>query len=220
MPKAPYKQNQFGGTLGGPIKKDKVFFFVDYEGTRINQAQTDYESVPVAGESTGDFSSILGPQSTSCGPNGDQPCVDALGRPVFTNEIFNPATTRTVGGAVVRDGFGFNTVTGLPIPGQANIIPAGSLSTLGLNYAALYPAPNLPGTANNYVVNAPGNEQTNQMDARVDETLTSKTQLFERFSYIKDTRFQAPPFSGVADGGGYNTGNRPLNTEGFVVGIN
>lgn len=219
VPKAPYKQNQFGGTLGGPIKKDKVFFFFDYEGTRINQAQTDYESVPVAGESTGDFSSILGPQSTSCGPNGDQPCVDALGRPVFTNEIFNPATTRTVGGSVVRDGFGFNTVTGLPIPGQANIIPAGSLNTLGLNYAALYPAPNLPGTANNYVVNAPGNEQTNQMDVRVDENLTSKTQLFERFSYIKDTRFQAPPFSGVADGGGYNTGNRPLNTEGFVVGL-
>ena len=68
-------------------------------------------------------------------------------------------------------------------------------------------------------MNAPGNEHTNQMDARVDENLTSKTQLFERFSYIKDTRFQAPPFSGVADGGGYNTGNRPLNTEGFVVGL-
>lgn len=222
IPKAPYKQNQFGGTLGGPLKKDKVFFFVDYEGTRIHQAQTDYESVPVAGESTGDFSSLLGTtptQSTSCGSNGDQACFDALGRPVFINEIFNPATTRTVGGSVVRDGFGFNAVTGLPIPGQANIIPPGSLNTLGLNYAKLYPAPNLPGTANNYVVNAPGNEQTNQMDARVDENLTSKTQLFERFSYIKDTRFQAPPFSGIADGGGYNTGNRPLNTEGLVLGL-
>jgi hypothetical protein len=216
VPKAPYKQNQFGGTLGGPIKKDKVFFFFDYEGTRISQAQTDFESVPVSAESTGDFSSLLNPLT--------QIGTDALNRPIFANEIYDPGPLGCGTGAnppcpTVRTGFGFDPTTGQPIPGQANIIPANRLNSLGLNYAALYPKPNLPGTANNYVVNAPGNEQTNQMDARVDENLTSKTQLFERFSYIKDTRFQAPPFSGVADGGGYNTGNRPLNTEGFVVGL-
>jgi hypothetical protein len=87
-PKASYKQNQFGGTLGVPIKKDKAFFFLDYEGARIHQAQADFASVPVGGESTGDFSSILGPQSTSCGPNSDQPCFDALGRPVFRINLF------------------------------------------------------------------------------------------------------------------------------------
>ena len=121
--KAPYKQNQFGAALGGPIKRDKAFFFVDYEGTRIHQAQTDFATVPVAGESTGDFSSILGQVSSG---------TDALGRPVFPNEIFDPSTTRTVNnppgcgaGAnppcpMVRDGFGFDPVTGLPGP-QANL---------------------------------------------------------------------------------------------------
>src|SRR5581483_9113003 len=150
--------------------------------------------------------------------NGDQACVDALGRRVFVNEIFDPSTTRTVGGSVVRDGFGFDPVTGLPIPGQANIITS-PLSSLGQAYASLYPAPNQAGTANNYVVNAPGYEQTDQMDARADENLTSKIQLFQRFSYIKDSRFQAPVFSGIADGGHFNTGNRPLNGEGLVLGL-
>ena len=217
--KAPYKQNQFGGTLGGPIKKDKAFFFVDYEGTRIHQAQTDFATVPVAGESTGDFSSILGPQSTSGCTNGTPPCVDALGRPVFVNEIFDPSTKRIVKGSVVRDGFGFDKVTGQPIPGQANIIPAGSLNSIGRNYAALYPAPNLPGMGNNYVVNAPGYDQVDQMDARADENITSKILLFERFSLIEDSRFQAPVFSGIADWGNYNTGNRPLNSEGVAIGL-
>jgi hypothetical protein len=199
-----------------------LFFFVDYEGTRIHQAQTDFATVPTiataaSNERTGDFSDILGSQSTSCGPNSDQPCFDALGRPVFTNEIFDPSTTRMVGGSVVRDGFGFNTVTGLPGP-QANIITSG-MSPLGLAYAKLYPSPNLPGTANNYVVNAPGYDTVDQMDARGDENVTSKIQLFERFSYIHDTRFQAPVFSGIADGGGYNTGNRPLHAYGAVIGL-
>jgi hypothetical protein len=206
--KAPYKQNQLGGTFGGPIVKEKVFFFADYEGTRIHSAQTDFETVPTTAETTGNFSDILGAQSG----------VDALGRPVYQNEIFDPATTRTVSGSTVRDGFGFDPLTGLPIPGQANIIPAG-MNSIGLNYASLYPAPNVPGAqGNNYRVNAPGTHRVDQMDAKVDENVSSKIQLFERFSLIQDHRFQAPPFSGFADGGGYNTGNRPLQNRGLALG--
>ena len=218
LPKAPYKQNQFGGTFGGPIKKDKAFFFLDYEGTRIHQAQSDIVTVPTDGsfgtsnEKLGDFSGILDLSA----PSG----VDAARRPVYANEIYQPFATCTVSGVSVRQGFGFDCNNN-PIPGQANIIPAGysGLSSVGLAYAALYPAPNLPGTANNYAVNAPGYEQTDQMDARADENLTSKIQLFQRFSLIEDTRFQAPVFSGVADGGNYNTGNRPLDTQGLVLGL-
>jgi len=230
LTKAPYKQNQFGATFGGPIKKDKAFFFVDYEGTRIHQAQSDIVTVPTDGtngtsnERAGDFSGILGStptQSTSCGADGTSACFDSLGRPVFVNEIYNPIPDPSTG---VRNGFGFDPVTGQP-GAQANIIPAGSLNTLGLNYAALYPAPNQPGpngdySALNYAVNAPGTDQVDQMDARADETVTDKIQLFQRFSYVKDTRFQAPVFSGIADGGGYNTGGRPLDTEGAVFGLN
>ncbi|PYX53523.1 MAG: hypothetical protein DMG76_25295 [Acidobacteria bacterium] len=90
LPKAPYKQNQFGVTIGGPILQEKVFFFGDYEGTRIRSAQTDIVTVPSAAETTGNFSDILGGQSMVCGPNGDQPCFDALNRPTYTNEIYDP----------------------------------------------------------------------------------------------------------------------------------
>jgi len=212
IPKAPYKQNQFGAELGGPVKKDKVFFFLDYEGLRIHQAQTDFASVPVGNEATGDFRSILD-LTTVTG-------TDAAGRPIYSNEIYNPnpATNCTVSGVVVRQGFGFDCNNN-PIAGQANIIPAADLNSIGLNYAALYPKANLAGTANNYVVNAPGYDQTDQMDAKVDENLTDKTALFERFSYLKDSRFQAPVFSGIADGGSYNTGNRPLTSYGAVIGL-
>lgn len=206
-PKAPYKQNQFGVTLGGPILKNKTFFFIDYEGTRIHSAKTYFATLPTMGERTGDFSDILGGQIGT----------DALGRPIYENEIYNPNTTRTVNGTQVRDAFGFDPTTGLPIAGQANIIPSQYLSQLGLNYAALYPAVT-SGGGNNYTVNGPGTNQIDQMDARVDETVTDKIQLFERFSLSQQTRFQAPVFSGIADGGGYNTGNRPLETRGAVVG--
>ena len=46
QPKAPFKQNQFGGTLGGPIVKNKLFFFGDYQGTRVSAATTSIQSVP------------------------------------------------------------------------------------------------------------------------------------------------------------------------------
>lgn len=54
-----FQQNQFGGTLGGPIKRDEVFFFADYQGTRTNQGQSSGEiPVPSVAERSGDFSAL------------------------------------------------------------------------------------------------------------------------------------------------------------------
>src|SRR5208282_1566969 len=57
--RAPYIQNQFGGTIGGPMKKDKVFFFGDYQGTRnIQGIESGLLPVPSLANRTGDLSDI------------------------------------------------------------------------------------------------------------------------------------------------------------------
>ena len=48
--KPDFKQNQFGGTIGGPVFKDKTFFFGDYQGHRETQGQTSLSTVPIAGD--------------------------------------------------------------------------------------------------------------------------------------------------------------------------
>ncbi len=184
QPKAPFRQNQFGGTLGGPIRRNKTFFFMDYQGTRIGTSQTDISTVPTPAELGGDFSALLG-----------------------TSQIYDPQTTATVNGQTVRT----------PFPG--NIIPTSRLDPISAAVAQLYPAPNVPGAlANNYIVNAPGNEQVDLADARVDHNISEKQQIFARFSLSQTNRFQQPPLPGLADGGSYSTGTYVDDTRGAVIG--
>src|SRR5690349_11037036 len=92
------KENNFGGNIGGPIRRDHTFFFFNFEGDRFRDfAPASTMTLPTVAMKNGDFSAWLGPQIGT----------DALGRPVFQNEIYDPTTTRTVNGTVVRDPFNF-----------------------------------------------------------------------------------------------------------------
>src|SRR5450631_1797367 len=158
----------------------------------------------------GDFSSILGGQLTNCGSTGKDPCFDALNRPIFQNEIYDPNTTRIVTvtcppgatppcTAPVRDGFGFDPVTGLPIAGQANIIPTSRNDPRAAAILKFYPLPNQGGVNNfannNHTLNVPNPTLSDQFDIRIDHTLNSKQNVFGRWTY-KNTRFVSP--SGLA----------------------
>jgi Carboxypeptidase regulatory-like domain len=145
----PEKQNEFGGVLGGPIIKDKLFFFTTYDGYRLATAAAGTTAtVPTTQMAGGDFSQWLGPQIGT----------DALSRPVYQGEIYDPATTRPDGsGGFIRD----------PFPG--NIIPTDRLSSLSLNLQKGYPAPTLPGISQNWVgVAAPSPDTIDKISEKID----------------------------------------------------
>ena len=84
--RSAFKQNQFGGTIGGPIKRDKIFFFVDYQGTRTDQGiSTGDISVPTIAQRGGAFNDLTGAVS---GPYFASLLTQALGRPVTAGEPY------------------------------------------------------------------------------------------------------------------------------------
>ncbi|MDE1175002.1 MAG: TonB-dependent receptor [Edaphobacter sp.] len=192
----PYKQNQFGATLGGPIVRNKLFFFVDYEGLRIRQGLTDVALVPTQAQRNGDFSSQLDLSS----PTGVSDC---NGMSTYAGELFD--TKKTQASAASSSGycgvpFGYNG--NLP----SNVIPASRQDGLGAKLAALYPQPNYNGSGYNYAYNPIQTRNRDQGDARVDQTLGHNDTAFYRFSMSRQPAVIPGPFTGLADGGGFFTG--------------
>ena len=84
--RSAFKQNQFGGTIGGPVKHDKVFFFADYQGTRTDQGvSTGNISVPTLAQRGGTFNDLTGAVS---GPYFASMLTKALGYPVTAGERY------------------------------------------------------------------------------------------------------------------------------------
>src|SRR5277367_6134291 len=93
--RSAYHQNQFGGTFGGPIKRDKIFFFADYQGNRVIQGQTEViHGAPSAATEGGDLSgiasSLIG--STVVGPAWASQLTTQLGQPVSVGEAYYTTT--------------------------------------------------------------------------------------------------------------------------------
>jgi hypothetical protein len=115
--KDPLRRNQFGGYVGGPIKKDKLFFFINYQGTRADSAASNnFTATPTAAMLSGDFSAI--PFNLCTGANNSTP---PAGCPFATvggkaNQV-NPALFNQAAVTI--------TTTGLPVGGDAQNTPGG-----------------------------------------------------------------------------------------------
>ena len=227
QPTPPYKQNQFGGTFGGPIiiphfydGRNRTFFFVDYEGLRVRQAQTQTALVPSLNERMGDFTEILTNQPVFNG-DGITPVLDCNGNPTFAGEIFDTRLTQHAG----SNDTGF---CGVPftVNGVLNMIPAtpnqpggGFLDPLAAKLALLYPTPGpiQPNSGNNFLSNPVLKETRNNFDVRVDQKFNDYDSAFFRFSYEDQPRSIPGTFPGFADGGGFFSGDEENSYRSFAT---
>ncbi|PYV80408.1 MAG: hypothetical protein DMG93_19070 [Acidobacteria bacterium] len=192
--KGELRWNQFGGTLGGPVIKNKVFFFGDAQFWRLRQGQAQIGSVPTAAERVSGFTDFSDLITGSC--PGASCSIDALNRSFPKGTIFDPATTRSTSGGFVRD----------PFPG--NIIPANRLDPNAVALLSLYPAPTNGSLVNNYANSPTLVQNEKQFDIRLDLDFTQKDQLYYSFSYDDKPELIPSIFGGVADGGGFFQGNQ------------
>ncbi|MBV9084117.1 MAG: carboxypeptidase regulatory-like domain-containing protein, partial [Acidobacteriaceae bacterium] len=196
----PYKQNQFGGTLGGRIIRDRLFFFGDYEGLRVRQGLTQTSQVPTAAQRTGDFSAQLGAATS---------VLDCNGMPTYQGELFD--TRLTQASASSPTGycgvpFGYNA-NGLP----TDVIPLSRQDPLAQKLLALYPLPNAVANGYNYVSNPILAQDRNQGDVRIDQVFSNKDTAFYRFSMSRSPSTIPGSFPGLADGGGFFSGVQQFN---------
>ena len=171
QPRTEFNRNQFGGAIGGPILKNKLFFFGSYEGLRLTQGSSLLTNVPTAAEQSGDFSSYL---------TGTTHNVCAAGGPsnlnFDTGQLFDPGTEQTY----VCPNSGNTVLIGTPVPGN-------KVSNINAPFAqkvlALFPAPNTSINGADFINTAPVRRTDDQADVRVDYNLGEKNRLFARYYF-------------------------------------
>jgi hypothetical protein len=190
-------QNQFGGNIGGPIYKNRAFFFFNYEGTRIRKGVTRLGNVPPANERIGDFS----------------PAAAAANRVTYATIFDRVGDCRAkVPGAFNADGSFIN-----------NKIPAQCLDPLAQKILGLLPSPNVaPGSGpvnlNNFI-RAPGIiDDTNSYTSRGDWQITNDDSIYVRYTNISRFRYLPGIFGGVLDGTSSSANGR-LSMKGQSAAI-
>src|ERR1035438_6441220 len=193
------RRNDYGGTIGGPVwipkvynGKNRTFFFYSYEYYKETQALTFTDTLPNAMYQAGNFSAIS--------PNGDagfntglgvpstQVTTDALGRPVYANEIYDPATRGTTAAGV-----------GIANPFPNNMIPLARFSPVSVAIQNVLPTLSNNGLYNNYNGNNPGQRITSIPSIKVDHTFGPKEKISFYYQHT-NTQAQYTTPNGNADG--------------------
>ncbi|MGH8636476.1 MAG: TonB-dependent receptor domain-containing protein, partial [Burkholderiales bacterium] len=158
QPLGDFRRSQFGGVLGGPIRRGRTFFMTSFEGLRERRHSQTTTTVPTLAQRQGNFSQTFAQN----------------GQPI---RIFDPFTTRAnpAGAGFIRDQF------------SGNVIPGGRMDPVALQVLNYFPLPNQPGNpvtgAQNYFATGSAELEVNNFDARVDHQLSDSQKVFVRYSY-------------------------------------
>jgi len=205
QPKDIDKKNDYGGSVGGPVwipklyqGRDKTFFFFSWEQYRQKQGSTATSTVPTDQERAGDFSFLLNPSNIL----GTNPCD---GTPIIQGQIFDPSTTRTVGGVQCRTAFPNNKVP---------------LSTVAQNILKFVPEPTSADKnqlANNFFFTTVNPILDTTWSVRIDHSFSDRNKLFFSFSKRDQESINgSPSLPPPIDGGSFN---HPFVTDYYRVGF-
>jgi hypothetical protein len=187
--KALFQSNKFGANLGGPVIKNRTFFFFNYEGARQGSPDQVLGSVPTDLQKSGNFSQTFTAQGVQ-------------------DIIYDPNTTQAA-----ANGVGYSRA---PFPND--IIPASRFNAISQNVLKYYPEPNRPGQGPSNINNffESGKSVTNQNNylARVDHYINEKNRVFGRFGYTPYTSFSTLPGStSNTTGAGYAYAARSISSN-------
>ena len=211
--KQKFNLNQFGGSLGGPIRKDKTFFFLDY------QAKMQREGVPFTGfvpstpmvtaDAAGDYNFADDPLGNPR-PGLFNGTANADGFGDLSNPFngYAPFECDAAGNGIVPSGSGAQT-GGTP----CNVIAAGYINPIAAKVVKLYPAPNVSGAGFNYFNQPTRKLNEGTFDIRLDHNFSNKDSAFARFSYDQATNFVPGGSPTWSEANAYGS-NQHINNHG------
>jgi Carboxypeptidase regulatory-like domain len=227
--------NQFGASIGGPIIKNKLFYFGDYEGYRRVQGNTTGSvTVPTLLERSSGFTNLTDLLAAN---TSSTPKIDALGRSIPVGTVLDPASTRSVtagtvdpvsGLAAASTGYVRDPFSSVCGPATAsfstaacpdlNMLPAGRIDANAVKLLDLYPNPINSNYSGNFGASPNLYEHKNTFDVRGDFNPDEKDQIFGRYSFSDDPFFIPGPFGGIADGGAFQQGDQTARSHQMVAG--
>jgi hypothetical protein len=196
----PFRMNQFGGTVGGPVSiphvysgHDRTFFFFAYQGTRRTQGSTFTGTVPTAAQRAGDFSELC-------------TTFNAAGVCTKGTQIYNP--------------FSYHAATKMRDPFTFNQIPSNLFDPVALKMQAYYPLPNTGGAnalTKNFISLSPTILSQDVYSGRVDQNVTQNYHLSGRYAFSTTPLTQPNVYNNVASTGASAVGTTVFRNQSFAL---